>query len=132
MTEEQITSLQALAERATDNAYAPYSTFRVGAALLLRDGRVFTGANVENASYGLTNCAERSAIFAAVSATPGGKIEIAAITVDNANGVACSPCGACRQVIAEFSRADTIVAYRGGEGRVVKAVSELLPDSFAL
>src|SRR5947209_7795242 len=132
MTFLSIEQLQSRAGEALRNAYAPYSGFRVGAAVLLRDGRVFTGANVENASYGLTNCAERSAIFAACSATEGGRIEIDTVVVDNAAGVACSPCGACRQVIAEFSSADTVVWYRGAEGWVERKMGELLVDGFRL
>src|SRR5579862_6343991 len=91
-----------LARAAQANAYAPYSKFRVGAAVLLENGDVFTGCNVENASYGLTNCAERSAIFAAVSKLGGGNVKIRAVAVVNDHDVPCSPCGACRQVIAEF------------------------------
>ena len=93
-----------LAIRAQANAYAPYSGFKVGAALLCEDGEVFVGANVENSSFGLTNCAERSALFAAVSA---GKRSFKAIAVvGGADGVVsdfCPPCGACRQALAEFS-----------------------------
>ena len=132
MTFLSIEQLQSRAGEALRNAYAQYSGFRVGAAVLLRDGRVFTGANVENASYGLTNCAERSAIFAACSATEGGRIEIAAVVVDNAAGVACSPCGACRQVIAEFADGETLVWYRGAEGWVERKMAELLVDGFRL
>ncbi|HEY0565899.1 MAG TPA: cytidine deaminase [Terriglobales bacterium] len=128
----QAEELLACAHAALDCAYAPYSGFRVGAAILLDDGRVFTGANVENASYGLTNCAERSAIFRAIAETPGGKIRIRAIVIDNAAGVHCSPCGACRQVIAEFSRPDTLVSYRGSTGIVTFTMRELLPDGFLL
>jgi len=132
LTTAQIEELKERATAVMAHAYAPYSGFRVGAAVLLRDGRVFTGANVENASYGLTNCAERSAIFAACSATEGGRIEIAAVVVDNAAGVACSPCGACRQVIAEFADGETLVWYRGAEGWVERKMAELLVDGFRL
>jgi cytidine deaminase len=112
------------------HAYAPYSEFRVGAAVLLRDGRVFTGCNVENASYGLTICAERNAIFAAVTAS-GKKPEIVAVAVCNERGVPCSPCGACRQVIAEFGPQAT-VWYLGANGIVGHTIPELLPDGFQL
>ena len=111
-------------------AYAPYSDFQVGAAVLLRDGRVFTGCNVENASYGLTICAERNAIFAAVAASVRKPI-IAAVAVVNRRGVPCSPCGACRQVIAEFG-ADAVVWYLGRDGVVSRTMRELLVDGFAL
>ncbi|GAC1652145.1 MAG: cytidine deaminase [Acidobacteriaceae bacterium] len=124
--------LQQLAHDALPNAYAPYSHFQVGAALLLTDGRTFTGVNVENASYGLTNCAERSAIFAAASATPSGRITIAAIAIDNSAATACSPCGACRQVIAEFSAPETVITYRGPNGWTKSTLAQLLPDSFRL
>src|SRR5206468_6747666 len=101
------------ARLAMQYAYAPYSNFRVGAALLTADGKIFSGCNVENASYGLTICAERNAIFAAVAASnvvPQGKIAIKAIAAVNAQNVPCSPCGACRQVIAEFGK-DIVVYY---------------------
>jgi homotetrameric cytidine deaminase len=83
------------------NAYAPFSNFRVGAAILTTKGQVFAGCNVENSSYGLTNCAERTAIFSAV-AKAGPQLEIVAVAVVNDQGEPCSPCGACRQVIYEF------------------------------
>lgn len=119
-----------LARAAMKNAYAPYSDFRVGAAILLKDGRVFTGCNVENASYGLTICAERNAIFAAVAASKK-KPEIEAVAVLNHRGVACSPCGACRQVIAEFGPNAT-VSYLGEKKIVTRTMRELLVDGFVL
>src|SRR5436190_23898567 len=92
--------LLASARQVMDHAYAPYSKFRVGAAILTGDDKVFTGCNVENASYGLTICAERNAIFAAVTAAdPKNKLVIKAVAVTNSEEIACSPCGACRQVI---------------------------------
>src|SRR5579872_1429102 len=117
------------ARRAYENAYAPYSNFRVGAAILLDDGQIFSGCNVENASYGLTNCAERSAIFAAVSARGGKAVRIRAVAVSNDRGVACSPCGACRQVIREFGP-DADVFYVGANGIQHNSLRDLLPDSF--
>jgi homotetrameric cytidine deaminase len=125
-------SLLEAARRATENAYAPYSNFRVGAAVLLEDGRIFTGGNVENSSYGLTNCAERSAIFNAIANTAGGKIRVHAVAVDNAAQAHCSPCGACRQVIAEFGTPETEIHYRGANGMVTLTLAELLPDGFRL
>lgn len=111
-------------------AYAPYSKFRVGAAVLLDDGRVFTGCNVENASYGLTICAERSAVFAAVAGSVG-KPEIVAVAVVNHRGAPCSPCGACRQVLAEFGTRAT-VWYLGAKGVTERSMQELLVDGFTL
>jgi cytidine deaminase len=126
--------LIAAAHEATKHAHAPYSNFYVGAALLTGDGKVFSGCNVENASYGLTICAERNAIFAAVASStvvPQGKIAIQAIAVVNAQNVPCSPCGACRQVIAEFG--NNIVVYHQGEnGMKESTIADLLPDSFSL
>src|SRR5207244_11749936 len=102
------------ARRVTKNAYAPYSNFRVGTAILTSKGETFAGYNVENASYGMTNCAERTAIFSAIAAA-GPKLEIRAVAVVNAQGVPCSPCGACRQVIYEFVP-DSVVFFFGADG----------------
>ncbi len=112
------------------NAYAPYSKFRVGAAILTSEGDVFLGCNVENASYGMTNCAERTAIFAAV-AEKGPKLEVEAVAVTNDHGVACSPCGACRQVIYEFGPKATVF-FRGRKGWKQAAITDLLPEGFRL
>src|ERR1700691_1363474 len=95
------------AQKAMKNAHAPYSKFRVGAAILLSNGKIFSGCNVENASYGMTNCAERTAIFSAVSQL-GPDIKIRAVAVVNDQGVPSSPCGACRQVIYEFGPDATV------------------------
>jgi len=111
-------------------AYAPYSNFQVGAAILLKDGRIFSGCNVENASYGLTICAERNAIFAAVAASPK-KPEIVSVVVVNQRGAPCSPCGACRQVIAEFGP-EAVVWYSSAKGMVSRPMRELLVDGFVL
>ena len=106
-------------------AYAPYSNFQVGAALLAKDGRIFTGCNVENLSYGLTICAERNAIFAAVAA---GVREFAAIAIVADTREPVSPCGACRQVMAEFGDFKIIAATLAG--RVFEStVAALLPRS---
>src|SRR4051812_37177503 len=106
--------LEKAAARVMKNAHAPYSHFRVGAAILLSNGKIFSGCNVENASYGMTNCAERTAIFSAV-AELGPSIEIRAVAVTNDQGVACSPCGACRQVIYEFGP-DAIIFFQSSHG----------------
>lgn len=117
--------LIARAATARDSAYAPYSGYRVGAALLTRSGEVFLGANIENAVYSLTVCAERVAIFKAVSE---GEQEFEAIAVVTSNGG--SPCGACRQVLREFAP-DLRVYIADGAGDYNRTtVAELLPDSF--
>jgi cytidine deaminase len=118
------------AKRVMKNAHAPYSKFRVGAAILLSDGKIFSGCNVENASYGMTNCAERTAIFSAV-AQLGPGIEIQAVSVTNDQGVACSPCGACRQVIYEFGP-DATIFFQGAGGPKQAHITELLPEGFRL
>jgi cytidine deaminase len=119
-----------LARRAMKNAYAPYSHFRVGAAILTSKGKVFLGCNVENASYGMTNCAERTAIFAAIAAL-GPKTEVRAVAVVNDHGVPCSPCGACRQVIYEFGP-EAIVYFQGKRSWQETPITELLPEGFRL
>ena len=118
------------AKSALKHAYAPYSRFRVGAALLTTRGKVFLGCNVENASYGLTNCAERTAIFAAI-AKLGPKMKIRAIAVVNGKSVACSPCGACRQVIYEFGPQATVL-FPSAKGWKQAQIAELLPEGFRL
>jgi cytidine deaminase len=118
------------AKRVMKNAHAPYSKFRVGAAILLSNGKTFSGCNVENASYGMTNCAERTAIFSAV-AELGPKIEIRAVSVVNDQGVPCSPCGACRQVIYEFGP-DATIFFQGAKGPKQAHITELLPEGFRL
>ena len=119
-------ALLAAAQAARANAYAPYSKFHVGAALELADGEVITACNVENASYGLSMCAERSAVFAAIAR---GVRTFAAIAVAGPDGVTTSPCGACRQVLAEFSL-DMPVIFTTPEGAHENTVAELLPHSF--
>jgi cytidine deaminase len=118
------------AKKVMKNAHAPYSKLRVGAAILLSNGKVFSGCNVENASFGMTNCAERTAIFSAV-AELGPKIEIRAVSVVNDQGVPCSPCGACRQVIYEFGP-DATVFFPGAKGPKQAHITELLPEGFRL
>jgi cytidine deaminase len=122
--------LEQAAIKVMEHAHAPYSKFRVGAAILLTNGKMFAGCNVENASYGMTNCAERTAIFSAV-AELGPKIEIQAVAVANDHAVACSPCGACRQVIYEFGP-DAIIFFQGAAGPKQAHITELLPEGFRL
>jgi cytidine deaminase len=118
------------ARRAMKNAYAPYSHFKVGAAVLTTDGEVFLGCNVENASYGMTNCAERTAIFSAVSGS-GPKIEIEAIAIVNDHDAPCAPCGACRQVIYEFGPRATVF-FRDAKAWKQLPIADLLPEGFRL
>lgn len=122
--------LERAAITAMKNAHAPYSNFHVGAAILLTNGKILSGCNVENASYGMTNCAERTAIFSAVAAY-GPKIEIAAVAIVNDHGVACSPCGACRQVIYEFGP-NAVIFFQGSEGPKQALITKLLPEGFRL
>jgi cytidine deaminase len=124
------TNLEKAAAKVMRNAHAPYSNFHVGAAILLSNGKIFAGCNVENASYGMSNCAERTAIFSAV-AELGPKIEIRAVAVTNDHGVACSPCGACRQVIYEFGP-DATIFFQGAHGPKQAHITELLPEGFRL
>jgi cytidine deaminase len=119
-------SLLEAARAAQGNAYAPYSRFRVGAALQADDGRVFVGANVENASYGLTNCAERVALGAAVAA--GARCFRRLVVVSDGTPPA-APCGACRQALAEFGVETDVVAVGGGQARQWR-LKDLLPDRF--
>ena len=121
--------LRAEAQRAAENAYAPYSGFRVGAALQLGSGEVVTGVNVENVSYGLTICAERSALVHAI-AEFGPQIRIVAVAVANLNGAASPPCGACRQMLSEFVLPDAPVVFPAADGLRTLTFSELLPLAF--
>jgi cytidine deaminase len=128
-TEQREQLLQA-ARAAIKNAYAPYSNFKVGAALLTAAGELFAGCNVENASYGMTNCAERTAIFSAV-AKSGPGLEIRAIAVVCEQSVPCAPCGSCRQVIYEFGP-DALVIFQNTKGWTESHITELLPEGFRL
>jgi homotetrameric cytidine deaminase len=116
---------------AAQHAYAPYSGFRVGAALRLVSGQIVTGANVENVSYGLTICAERSALVRAVSQF-GPEIRIEAVAVANLNNAASPPCDACRQVLAEFILPDAPVIFPTADGHQTMSFSALLPLAFCL
>ncbi|HEY6307884.1 MAG TPA: cytidine deaminase [Candidatus Angelobacter sp.] len=131
LTAAQRDSLLSAARQALKRAYAPYSNFHVGAAVLTDKGEIFSGCNVENASYGLTNCAERSAIFTAVQSTKAAKLVIRAVAVVNGNDVPCSPCGACRQVIFEFGE-NAIVIFQGQKDYLEMPIQDLLPESFRL
>ena len=132
LTPAQIASLQQHATTVAHHAYAPYSNFRVGAAVLLTDGTIVTGCNVENASYRLTTCAEQTAITSAV-ALHGPGIRIRAIAVANLNNTASQPCGACRQTIHEFSARDTIIFYPSAFGVISETtIAKLLPAAFVL
>ncbi|WP_169567688.1 cytidine deaminase [Sneathiella limimaris] len=126
-------SLKDHAELAVQKAYAPYSKFSVGAAILLESGEIYTGCNVENISSGLTVCAERNAVGKAVSDLGGG-IRIKEVFVTNINEhgktIHCSPCGACRQVLAEFSTPETKVSYHGEGDITTTTMKNLLPDGF--
>jgi cytidine deaminase len=118
------------AKEALLHAYAPFSKFRVGAALITETGKVYSGCNVENSSYGLTNCAERTAIFAAVAAE-GPLLNIKGIAILSDPPGPCAPCGACRQVIFEFGpKAE--VFFQGPDGMVTLSSDELLPFGFRL
>jgi cytidine deaminase len=130
LSAKQRERLLRLARKVMKHAHAPYSNFRVGATLLTAKGEIFSGCNVENASYGMTNCAERTAIFTAV-AQSGPGLNIRAIAVVNDHGIPCSPCGACRQVIYEFGP-EAMVFYESADGWKESHITELLPEGFRL
>ena len=115
------------ARRAAEKAYAPYSNFHVGAALINEDGKIFTGVNVENASFGLTVCAERNAICSSVS---NANRTIEALVLYTPTDTPTTPCGACRQVIKEFSQDTLIISVCDSDNRLVRTIAELLPSSF--
>ena len=117
-----------IAKNASKNAYAPYSGFKVGAALLTKEGKIFSGCNVENASYGLTMCAERVAIFKAVSE---GYHNFKKMVIFVDSDILFTPCGACRQVIAEFSK-DLEITIVSKNETLITNISELLPYTFEL
>ena len=114
------------ARQASENSYSPYSKFRVGAAVLCEDNKVFCGTNIENASYGLSMCAERTAIFTAIS---NGCKSIKAVAIYSKKGDV-TPCGACRQVILEFSKTADVVYNTGKDKLKIVKISSLLPNSF--
>lgn len=128
--EKPVDKLLEAAKQAQEKAYAPYSKFRVGAALITTDGKMYTGCNIENASFGLTNCAERTAIFKMMSE---GKQKIEEILVIGDTEEFLPPCGACRQVIVEFASEDTVVYMSNKYGDFKKTtVGELMPFIFFL
>ncbi|WP_263379855.1 cytidine deaminase [Granulicella paludicola] len=118
-----------LAAEAAANSYSPYSHFRVGAALLLTDGSIVTGCNVENASYRLTSCAEQAAIARAVSQFGPG-IRLRAVAVANLNHAASMPCGACRQTLAEFAPDNALILYPDESGPITTTLGALIPHAF--
>ena len=127
--EELKTKLYHVAEEATNNAYAPYSKFRVGAALLTDKGDIYTGCNVENVSYGMTICGERNAIVHAVS-VEGPKMKIRAMAVATMPKIPASPCGACRQVMLEFTTPESVLYFMGDKGIEAVRIRDLLPSGF--
>ncbi|MGA2633807.1 MAG: cytidine deaminase [Terracidiphilus sp.] len=130
-TEPALKKLLEQAHQAALHSYSPYSGFRVGAALLLANGEVVTGTNVENVSYGLTICAERSALVRAVSQF-GPDIRVEAVAVTNLNQASSPPCGACRQVLAEFTQPEAPVLFPTESGIRTMSFSELLPLAFEM
>ncbi len=118
-----------MALKAMENAYAPYSGFKVGAALLCSDKKVYTGCNIENSSYGASNCAERTAIFKAVSE---GEREFEKIAIVSSSGDFTFPCGICRQVLSEFMYDKTVVLFSEKDGIKEFKVKDLLPEAFRL
>jgi cytidine deaminase len=130
LEETLLRTLTSAATEAASRAYAPYSHFEVGAALLFEDGSMVTGANVENASYGLTCCAERNALFRAISERgPGLKIQAAVVFHDGPE--ACPPCGACLQVLSEFATEPCLVYFSHGDKQRGVTLDELLPIRFS-
>src|SRR5580698_6346692 len=123
----QLRKLKAAAKAAASRAYAPYSKFRVGAAVLTKSGKIFAGCNVENASYGLCNCAERTAIFSAVAA---GETSVRAVAVYTPTPLPTAPCGACRQVIHEFGPDALVISVCDTKNRIDTRLSALLPAAF--
>ncbi|HZD47504.1 MAG TPA: cytidine deaminase [Silvibacterium sp.] len=123
--------LQSAAHKAAENAYAPYSRFRVGAALLFDDGFIATGCNVENVSYGLTICAERNALFSAIARRGAGHT-IVSIAVTNLNSAPSPPCGACRQVLNEFVSPSAVISFPGDAGLELRPFAEIFPFAFHL
>ncbi|WP_371931438.1 cytidine deaminase [Roseovarius sp. MMSF_3359] len=129
LTDTEIATLIAEAQKAMAEAHAPYSNFTVGCAVLMEDGSIHRGANVENASYGAAICAERSAISSAMSQGHRG---LRAVCVTNATDTKITPCGICRQVIYEFSRDVPVICTNQSGEHMILSISELLPHAFTL
>ena len=129
LSESDVLALAAAAKGASERAYCPYSRFPVGAAVRARDGALFAGCNVENASFGLTVCAERNAIFSAVGA---GVRDLAALVVYTPTPSPVTPCGACRQVLSEFAPDAEVICVCAGAERLMYKGSDLLPNAFTL
>jgi cytidine deaminase len=129
LNDDEIKRLLRSAHEVRTRAYAPYSNFQVGAALMTESGKIFGGCNVENASYGLAICAERSAIASAVAA---GERQFRAIAIVSASETACSPCGACRQFMVEFNPHMYVLLGCGEAAPKVFQAKELLPEFFSL
>ncbi|HKB58013.1 MAG TPA: cytidine deaminase [Lacunisphaera sp.] len=128
-TPAQLKKLKAAAKTAAGRAYAPYSKFHVGAAILTSSGKIHSGCNVENASYGLTNCAERTAIFNAVAAGEK-RLRLQCVVVYTPTKSACAPCGACRQVIHEFGPRARVISFCAGREQIDVSIGALLPGAF--
>lgn len=126
-TSAQLKKLKAAAKSAVRQAYAPYSNFPVGAAVLTSSGKMYSGSNVENASYGLSNCAERTAIFSAVAA---GAKELKCVAVYTPTKTVTAPCGACRQVIHEFGPDARVISFCDGRDQIDVSLGALLPGAF--
>ena len=122
-----VRKLEKTARRASTEAYSPYSKFPVGAAVLASSGKMYSGCNVENASFGLCNCAERTAIFTAIAA---GERHITAVAIYTPTTTATAPCGACRQVINEFGADAVVISFCDGKQRIETSLNKLLPSAF--
>lgn len=127
LTTVQQRKLEKAARTAAKASYSPYSKFRVGAAVLTESAKIFAGTNVENASYGLCNCAERTAIFSAIAA---GERKIRCVVVYTPTKIATTPCGACRQVINEFGPESRVISICDSADRIDTVLSALLPGAF--
>ena len=132
MTTNEREHLLALAADARKNAYAPYSGYRVGAALLAEDGRAFVGCNVENSSFSPTLCAERVALGAAIAAGAQRFLAIAVVGGSGDTVAPCPPCGVCRQSLSEFTDGSLVVVFYGDNGIMECRLSDLLPHGFSI
>ena len=127
ITEGALHRLEKSAHTAAGRTYSPYSKFPVGAAVLGGSGKIFSGCNVENASYGLCNCAERTAVFSAVAA---GEKSVSAVAIYTPTSLPTAPCGACRQVINEFGPDAIVISVCDSKNRIETRLSALLPAAF--